>query len=57
MVFLKIEYDFLLIKIWFFVQKLDKIKLFITRILSYDIIKYNNLQFLTSFLFFAAKVV
>lgn len=57
MVFLRIKLDFLLIEAQLLANKPDKAKLLITKMLSYNVIKYDNLQFLTGFLFFAAKIV
>ena len=57
MVFLGIELDSLLMEARLPADKLDKAKLWVTRILSHDVIEYDDLQSLTGFLSFAAKVV
>ena len=56
-VFLGIELDSLLMEARLPSDKLDKAKLWVTRILSYDVIEYDDLQSLTGFLSFATKVV
>lgn len=56
-VFLGIELDFLLIEAWLPADKLNKAKLWVTRMISHNVIEYDNLQSLTGFLFFAAKVI
>ena len=56
-VFLGIELDSLLIEARLLADKLDKAKLWITRMLSHDVIEYDDLQSLMGFLSFAAKVV
>lgn len=56
-VFLGIELDSLLMEAWVLADKLDKVKLWVTRMLRHNIIEYDNLQSLTGFLSFAAKVV
>lgn len=56
-VFLGFELDFLIMKAWLPIDKFDKVKLRITKMLSHNIIKYNALQSLTDFLSFAIKVV
>ena len=57
MVFLEIELDSLLIEAWLPIDKLDKAKLRVIKILSHNVIEYDNLQSLTGILFFAAEVV
>lgn len=44
-------------EIWLPTNKLNKAKLGVIRMLYHDVIEYDDLQSLTSFLFFAAKVV
>lgn len=56
-VFLGIELDSLLMEARLPADKLDKAKLWVIRMLSHDVIKYNDLQSLTSFFSFATKVV
>ena len=56
-VFLGIELDSLLMKARLPANKLEKAKLWVTRMLSHDVIEYDDLQSLTGFLSFAAKVV
>ena len=55
-VFLGIELDSLLMKARLLVDKLDKAKLWVAKLLSHDIIEYNDLQSLTSFFSFTVKV-
>lgn len=57
MVFLKIKLDFLLMEVRLLADKFDKAKLWIAKILSYNVIEYDNLQSLTGFFSFAVKVV
>ena len=56
-VFLEIELDSLLMEARLPADKLDKAKLWVARMLSHDVIEYDDLQSLTGFLSFAAKVV
>lgn len=56
-VFLGIELDSLLMEARLPADKLDKAKLWVTRMLSRNVIKYDDLQSLAGFLSFAAKVV
>lgn len=56
-VFLGIELDFLPMEVRLPADKLEKAKLWVTRMLSRDVIKYDNLQSLAGFLSFAVKVV
>ena len=57
MVFLGIELNSLIMEARLPAAKLDKPKLWIARMLSHDVIEYDDLQSLTDFLSFAAKVV
>lgn len=56
-IFLEIELDFLFMKVRLPVDKLHKAKLCVARMLSHNVIKYDNLQSLIGFLSFATKVV
>lgn len=56
-VVLEIELEFLLIKTQLLANKFDKTKLYIIRVLSCNVIKYNNLQPLANFFSFAAKMI
>lgn len=56
-VFLGIELDSLLIEARLPADKLEKAKSWVARMLTHDVIAYDNLQSLTGFLSFAAKVV
>ncbi len=57
MIFLGIELDSLLMEARLPADKLDKAKLWVTRMLKHNIIEYNDLQSLTGFFSFTAKVV
>lgn len=56
-VFLGIELDSLLIEARLPADKLEKAKLWFIRMLSHDVIEYDDLQSLVGFLSFATKVV